>query len=1749
MNQTSSQRKSKKGIILGLIILLLLVILIIVLIFIFRNKDKMEPKPIVQVQPYVFSDMAHSFDISGNEEEYPLFRGITIDPFYGMAGNTQRISITAQEMENFIASAYASVLDDNGSQTINLSLASRVDNLVTWQGEWTIRAISTRDYPITFVAVDKSGNSKQIDIFWTGQSSMPVSVKTPGILERIKNIFSIQTAKAEFINTQSGTINSNQFPHSGDITINSSVAFGPGIGNTPYVTGVDGGNVIIPYGKTLELKANTYFFINPGYQMLKQNGGYLAVAQDGKANVYSGYLWAKDSDNDKCFDVSTLKYNQSANVPDAGWGTGYKRVADLEYYPEPDDQNAGTAPACTGSSFNLKVTKLGSGNGTITSIYPSLGVSCGSVCDVSFDAGTTVTLKAEKDSTSSFVGWTGDCKNIIQGTGNVEDCVVDMNGNKEVKASFDRTSGMVEVIKSGTGTGKVTSDPTGISCGSICEVSFPLNNTVKLTATPDSGSSFAGWYNDCTGTGVCSLNIQGNKEVEAKFNLGGTTSYKLTVNKTGSGEVKSDNIAGIDCGSDCINYYSPNAVVKLIATPSAGATFLGWADACASTGLNTTCSVTMSAAKTATANFSASTVYALNVERLGSGIGSVTSYPAGINCGPDCTNEYISGLEVTLTPSVDANNVFAGWEGCTNLSGNTCKVLMTSPRTVKATFAPAGNAINIQKTGNGTGTVTSTDGKINCGSDCAETYLTNTLISLNASSMVGSSFVGWAGIDSCTTNTSCTFNVTSGKNITAIFSTTIPTNYTLVVSNSGNGRVTSTPSGTIDCGSVCSANLSPNSVITLTASPNTGYVFSGWSGACTGTTTCNITMDNSKVVNAAFASSVSQYQLNVTKSGTGTGTVASNSPTAAGIICGADCIEAYASGAIVTLTYTTDQNSVFAGWTGACTGSGSTCTVVMNEAKTVMATFNSQSSTAYTLSVGVSGSGTVTSSPAGLTCYSTVCHQTFPAGTSVTLTATPDTAAAFGGWDDDCSGTGNCTFVMDGNKGVTARFSTASYSLTVTKTGEGAGSIISSVPAGAINMSCVSCGQTKLLAKNIAVTLFATPLENSTFVGWSGACNTTTPSCSLIMDGPKDVAGEFTSAVKTLTIITEGDGYGVVKSSTGDIECGKDIWWGDKTNCTKTYETTTSVTLTATKGVGSIFVGWTGACTGTETTCTVSVDSAKTVTANFDMSDIYKVTVSKTGSGKVTGPGIDCGTDCESEWVSGTSITLKATPDSGSTFTEWSGDCTGSSTSCTLTMDSIKGVEALFTSNTSATVSGSGTIKLPDCSVSVGAGVWAKNLNNTPSSSYMCKMNTSCSKSTPCQLLGFVHSVKTGASGTAYSETYFANTLTGLCIPSLFTIYPAGTELCLGQGSGSTLTYLPACSFTGVIGTVYAKDESCSWDYKCELNTACSKVCSLVHALKTYQGYYAAYCGFGNCSYCVVTSGTSTSGSGNGTSTPPTTPTSYKLTVSKSGSGSGTIKTSDGKINCGSTCWADYDPNATVSLTATASTGSAFVRWSGACVGSAVCTVTMSAAKTVYAEFALNTSTYTLNVYKSGSGTVTSSPTGISCGSDCSHTYNLGTIVKLTAVPASGYAFGGWSGWSAGDCLTYSTTCNIPMDANRTQTATFNPVESGGGSANFIVSVYDATITVTKPSSGTKEAYSGADMAWTAGGDRTVSWTSTNVPSGVTITITPSSCTSSCGPAIKVAVSSSATKGTYTVGIKATNSTGSKTATFTLIIK
>ncbi len=428
--------------------------------------------------------------------------------------------------------------------------------------------------------------------------------------------------------------------------------------------------------------------------------------------------------------------------------------------------------------------------------------------------------------------------------------------------------------------------------------------------------------------------------------------------------------------------------------------------------------------------------------------------------------------------------------------------------------------------GTGSGAVTSSPPGISCGTDCSEAYTSGSSVTLTATPANGSAFSGWAS--ACTGTGSCTVTMTAARNVAASFSTSASHSLTVTKAGTGTGTVTSSPAG-INCGATCSANYASGTVVTLTASPATGSTFAGWSGACTGTGACAVTMNAASSVTASF-NPAGTYSLSVTKAGTGTGTVTS-SP--AGINCGTTCSTAYSSGTVMTLTAAAAIGSTFAGWSGACTGTGA-CSVTMSAARAVTATFNALPVNTLLVYKTGTGSGTVTSSPTGISCGADCSEGYTNPSTVVVLTATAATGSTFTGWSGACTGTGTCSVTMSTSRSATANFNPTSttYSLTVTKAGTGAGTVTSS-PAG------ISCGTdcSQAYASSTVVALTAAAATGSTFTGWSGAC-TGTGACSVTMSAAKTVTATFTPTTYTLTVTKAGTGTGTVTSSPAGISCG-----------------------------------------------------------------------------------------------------------------------------------------------------------------------------------------------------------------------------------------------------------------------------------------------------------------------------------------------------------------------------------------------------------------------------------------------------------------------------------------------------------------------------------------------------------------------------------------------------------------------------------
>ena len=250
------------------------------------------------------------------------------------------------------------------------------------------------------------------------------------------------------------------------------------------------------------------------------------------------------------------------------------------------------------------------------------------------------------------------------------------------------------------------------------------------------------WHHSCAVLDNGTVRCWGVNEW-GQFGSGTTTSSTTPVTMTGTG----------------VTWTSSNpAVATIDATGRATGVSQG----------TTTITATDSTGATASATLKVLDRLILTVARAGAGSGSVTSNPAGINCGTDCSEIYDGGSIVTLTATAATGSTFAGWIGCDSASGATCTVTMNTARAVTATFDLQRVVLTVSKTGLGAdmGSVSSSPSGINCGGDCYEPYNFDTVVTLTASPSI--LLTGWSGCDSVSGAT-CTVRMTSARSVTASF--------------------------------------------------------------------------------------------------------------------------------------------------------------------------------------------------------------------------------------------------------------------------------------------------------------------------------------------------------------------------------------------------------------------------------------------------------------------------------------------------------------------------------------------------------------------------------------------------------------------------------------------------------------------------------------------------------------------------------------------------------------------------------------------------------------------------------------------------------------------------------------------------------------------------------------------------------------------------------------------------------------------
>ena len=269
-------------------------------------------------------------------------------------------------------------------------------------------------------------------------------------------------------------------------------------------------------------------------------------------------------------------------------------------------------------------------------------------------------------------------------------------------------------------------------------------------------------------------------------------------------------------------------------------------------------------------------------------------------------------------------------------------------------------------------------------------------------------------------------------------------------------------------------------------------------------------------------------------------------------------------------------------------------------------------------------------------------------GTSVEITATPNDDWVFFEWTGDHTGTSNPVSVtMDSDKDITALFIKREYPLTVNIEGEGAVS------------EAVVQEKTTDYEVGTTVELTANPADGWEFVEWQGDIEGDVNPETITIDQATEVTAVFERKEYPLTVNIEGEG-----SVQENVLSQK----------TTEYEEGTAVELTAEPADGWQFTGWEGDLEGTDNPQTITVDSDKSVTANFERRD-YPLTINIEGEGTVAEEVIQAKT---TDYPFETNVELTANPDEDWVFTHWEGDVESEDNPIVIEITNEKEVTAVF---------------------------------------------------------------------------------------------------------------------------------------------------------------------------------------------------------------------------------------------------------------------------------------------------------------------------------------------------------------------------------------------------------------------------------------------------------------------------------------
>ena len=333
------------------------------------------------------------------------------------------------------------------------------------------------------------------------------------------------------------------------------------------------------------------------------------------------------------------------------------------------------------------------------------------------------------------------------------------------------------VTTTGSGAGTVTSSPSGIDCGATCSFGFADNAVVTLSGAAGANTKVVAWTG-CEFVNLenqCNVTLSAAKAVTATFDL---MQVQLKVTEAGPGTgiligtgpgVVTSSPSGISCGVTCASDFGQGSTIILTAAEGLESELVQWSG-CDKVAGNR-CEVMMSAARAVTATYDVKplfSLYTVSIVKAGTGFGTVTSSPSGIDCGSSCTAEVLSTFAPTLTAVPAEGSIFAHWSGGGCSGSGPCEKPVETSHTVKAIFTAVGvRMLALTIGGTGTGIVKSKAVGIECSVSCSPLIAAGTKVALTAVAGSGSTFAGFSG--ECSGTKVCKVQMSEAHNVMATF--------------------------------------------------------------------------------------------------------------------------------------------------------------------------------------------------------------------------------------------------------------------------------------------------------------------------------------------------------------------------------------------------------------------------------------------------------------------------------------------------------------------------------------------------------------------------------------------------------------------------------------------------------------------------------------------------------------------------------------------------------------------------------------------------------------------------------------------------------------------------------------------------------------------------------------------------------------------------------------------------------------------